>query len=46
VANVDMNIRKTTNMPEKILQSLEQVMQRHNEAGKLDFDLRLGLRHK
>ena len=46
VAHVDMNIRKTTNMPEKILQSLEQVMQRHNEAGKLDFDLRLGLRHK
>ena len=46
VAHVDMNIRKTTNMPEKILQSLEQVIQRHNEAGKLDFDLRLGLRHK
>ena len=46
VAHVDMNIRKTTNMPEKILKSLEQVMQRHNEAGKLDFDLRLGLRHK
>ena len=46
VAHVDMNIRKTIDMPETILKSLDHVIKKHNEAGELDFDLRLGIRHK
>ena len=46
VAHVDMNIRKTIDMPENILKSLNQVIGKHDEAGELNFDLRLGLKHK
>jgi len=33
-------------MPENILKSLNQVIGKHDEAGELNFDLRLGLKHK
>ena len=46
VANVDMSIRKTIDMPGNIINSVNQVIDKHNQFGALDFDLRLGLKHK
>ena len=46
VAHVDMSIRKTIDMPGNIINSVNQVIDKHNQFGALDFDLRLGLKHK
>ena len=46
VAHVDMSIRKTIDMPGNIINSFNQVIDKHNQFGALDFDLRLGLKHK
>ena len=45
VAHVDMSIRKTIDMPGNIINSVNQVIDKHI-FGALDFDLRLGLKHK
>ena len=46
VAHVDMSIRKTIDMPGNIINSVNQVIDKHNQFGALDFNLRLGLKHK
>ena len=46
VAHVDMSIRKTIDMPGNIINSVNQVIDKHNQFGALDFDLILGLKHK
>ena len=44
LAHVDMSIRKTSVMPDKIYSPLEIMLEEHNQTGEIDFDLRLSIK--
>ena len=41
LAHVDMSVRKTSIMPEKIYSPLQRMMEEHDRTGDIGFDLRL-----
>ena len=41
LAHVDMSVRKTSIMPEKIYSPLRHMMEEHDQTGDIGFDLRL-----
>ena len=44
LAHVDMSIRKTSVMPDKIYSPLEIMLEEHNQTGDIGFDLRLSIK--
>tara|TARA_B100000945_G_scaffold109396_1_gene86688 strand:+ start:144 stop:611 length:468 start_codon:yes stop_codon:yes gene_type:complete len=44
LAHVDMSIRKTSVMPDKIYSPLEIMLDEHNQTGDIGFDLRLSIK--
>ena len=44
LAHVDMNVRKTSIMPEKFYAPLESMLEEHNQTGDIDFELRLKIK--
>ena len=44
LAHVDMSIRKTSVMPNKIYSPLEIMLEEHNQTGDIGFDLRLSIK--
>ena len=44
LAHVDMNVRKTSEMPDELVDSLNSMLEEHNSTGPIDFDLRLGIK--
>jgi len=46
IIHVDMRTRKTVEMPKELLTRLQTIKERHHEAGKLDFDLRLKIKKR
>ena len=44
LAHVDMSIRKTSVMPNKIYSPLEIMLKEHNQTGDIGFDLRLSIK--
>tara|TARA_Y100000996_G_C22545787_1_gene651753 strand:- start:78 stop:545 length:468 start_codon:yes stop_codon:yes gene_type:complete len=44
LAHVDMSIRKTSVMPDKIYSPLEIMLEEHNQTGHIGFDLRLSIK--
>ena len=46
IVHVNMQTRKTVEMPKEFLTKLETIKEQHHRAGKLDFDLRLKIRSK
>jgi hypothetical protein len=41
---VDMNIRKTSEMPDDLVASLNSMLEEHNSTGPIDFELRLSIK--
>ena len=44
LAHVDMNIRKTSEMPDDLVASLNSMLEKHNSTGPIDFELRLSIK--
>ena len=44
LAHVDMNIRKTSEMPDDLVASLNSMLEEHNSTGPIDFELRLDIK--
>ena len=44
LAHVDMNLRKTSIMPEKFYAPLQSMLEEHNQTGDIDFELRLKIK--
>ena len=44
IVHVDMKARKTVEMPNEFLAKLQTIKEKHHQAGKIDFDLRLKIR--
>ncbi len=44
IVHVDMQTRKTVEMPKEFLTKLETIKEQHHRTGKLDFDLRLKIK--
>jgi len=44
IVHVNMQTRKTVEMPKEFLTKLETIKEQHHRAGKLDFDLRLKIK--
>ena len=44
LAHVDMNIRKTSPMPDHLLKNLNSMVQEHNTTGPISFELRLKIK--
>ena len=44
LAHVDMNARKTSDMPVAMQKNLHEILENHKETGDLGFDLRLGIK--
>ena len=44
LAHVDMNVRKTSIMPEKFYAPLQKMLGEHNQTGDIGFELRLKIK--
>ena len=44
LAHVDMNVRKTSEMPDNLVASLKSMLEGHNSTGPIDFELRLDIK--
>ena len=44
LAHVDMNVRRTSEMPDHLMNNLNSMLEQHNTTGPIDFELRLKIK--